>query len=66
MNNLKPLIMRKSKNYIAWIILILLAVLLAYIGVRALHFNYPIMFISLIIVCSAIVILLFSLLKPVD
>ena len=53
-------------NYICWIILILFAILFGYIGIRALHFNYPIIFIIITIVGSAIVILLFSIIKNVD
>lgn len=50
-------------NYIGWIILVLFAILFGYIGTRALHFNYPILFIVITIIGSMMVILLFSFLR---
>jgi len=55
----------KKLNYIAWMILILFGALLAYFGTRALHFNYPILFIVIAIVGSILVILSFSILKRI-
>ena len=56
----------KISNFIGWIILILFSVLIAYMGIHAWHQAYLITFLIIILICPAIVVFLFSILKNVD
>ena len=47
----------------AWIILLVFAVVLRHIGVRALHFNYPALFMLIVTVGTMLILLAFSLLR---
>jgi len=58
--------MRILIRYGAWVILILFLVLLSYIGFRAFHFNHPYIFIITTVISSAVIILLFLILKNIE